>query len=105
MKKQTLSRRLDAALWFVLSLLPLICYFAATFHGGNALPFPEYMVEHFNAPFLVPFVERFSEIGGFGVLPVVSYISYLFVLELTHLMYSVLIWLVRFAQSLLDKWG
>ena len=103
--QERLSRKLDAVLWFLLALLPVIVYFVMYYRTGNAVPFSDYINDIWRFDFIANIFESvFSSTGIFGSSFVIApYISYLVSLEIMRVFFYAIVFVPRFAYHFLTK--
>lgn len=121
MRKRNISYFLDNFFWFILYLLPVICYFALVLSNNynSALPsFVEYLLDNFMSVNVSNvFISSISGIFGTGgvlplfntssasAMPVLVYLSYFVTVYFIHFCVDVLMLLPRMLMHLMDKFG
>ena len=103
--QERLSRKLDAVLWFLLALLPVIVYFVMYYRTGNAVPFSDYINDIWRFDFIANIFESvFSSTGVFGSsFAIVPYVSYLVSVEIMRVFFYVIAFIPRFAYKFLTR--
>lgn len=112
MRKRNISFLFDSLFWFVISILPLICFVIMLWHNGvNGIT----LTTAINACGLDIFTNNFifdgleSLFGVDGVLPLfnntdlLAYLSYIIGVSLCHLAVDVLLFIPRFAHKLMNN--
>lgn len=97
------EKKLDHFLWFIILILPIVLYIVCCWGVGNsATPF-----DVFIEPFTFDFIEDiFTSVlyDNFALSTVLtSYISYLFSVELIHLFYDCMVFIIRIGHKWISK--
>lgn len=113
MRKRTISCLLDNLMWFLIYMLPLICFIVILCKTGQVTSLSECMSSCGLGVLTnnVVYTALNSIFGADGVLPlfvsadILLYFSYFVCVWLCHLAVDVLLFLVRYAHKLMDNFG
>lgn len=113
MRKKSINNFFESLLWYLIYLLPLICFVILLFKSGKPLTLSDCMVSC-NLGVLTDnvIVTSISSIfGADGVMPLFAsadlllYFSYIICVWLCRLVVDVLLWIVRYSHKLMDNLG
>lgn len=113
MRKKSINNFFDSALWYLVYMLPLICFILLLFKTGQPLGLAECMSSCGLGVITdnVVYTALNSIFGVGGVLPlfvsadILLYFSYFICVWICHLAVDVLLWIVRYAHKLMDNFG
>lgn len=113
MRKKTVKCLCDNIFWYLIYLLPLIIFAIYSFQNGTFVPLTDCMsaihLDIFSNN--VIFTSLQSLFGTSGIMPlfnnadILAYLSYFVSVFIVHLAVDFLLFIPRFAMSLLDKFG
>ena len=113
MRKRTISCLLDNIMWFLIYILPLICFVIVLCKTGQVTSLSTCMTDCGLVILTnnIVFTALDSIFGSSGVLPlfvstdILLYFSYFICVWLCHIVVDVLLWIVRYAHKLMDNIG
>lgn len=113
MRKKSINNFFDSALWYLVYMLPLVCFVILLFKTGQPLGLAVCMSSCGLGILTdnVIYTALNSIFGAGGVLPLfvsadlLLYFSYFICVWLCHLAVDMLLCLIRYAHSLMDKFG
>lgn len=113
MRKKTIKYLCDNIFWYLLYLLPLIIYVIYCFQNGAFVPLTDCLTAcHLDVlSNNIIFTSLSSIFGVDGIFPlfnnvdILSYLSYFVSVFIIHLAVDFLLFIPRFAMSIMDKFG
>lgn len=113
MRKKSINNFFDSALWYLVYMLPLVCFVLLLFKTGNPVGLGECMSSCGLGILTdnVVYTALNSIFGTGGVLPlfmsadILLYFSYFICVWICHLAVDILLWIVRYAHKLMDNFG
>ena len=118
MRKRNLSYLIDKLFWTLVLITPLLFYtfymlsYRFTDDTMQVVGFADYIINTFgintSGDVYVAFLDIFSSADFLGVLnsgnnSLVLYMVYMFIVELIHVVYDVLVFIPRFAHKVVEK--
>lgn len=118
MRKRNLSYLIDKIFWTLVLIVPLVFYavymlsYRFTDDTMQVMGFADYIINTFgintSGDVYVAFLDIFSNADFLGVLnsgdnSIVLYMVYIFIIELIHVVYDVLVFIPRFAHKVVEK--
>lgn len=95
----TFSYILDKLLWLLIAVIPLIMFI-----GKDGAFFLDFLNEFYTFTFISDIINSVLGVVGFDISAViVAYISYLVSVEIIHCFFDVLVFIPRFAHSLIER--
>lgn len=114
MRKRNFKYALDNIFWYILYILPVLCYIItiASRRGTEVVALPVYF-ENFGVPMVSDVVNSAlsAVFGADGVLPLYGFstalpaLSWFVSLMIVHLAIDVLLFIPRFAHKYMDKFS
>ncbi len=113
MRKKSINNFFDSALWYLVYMLPLLCFVLLVSKTGQLVPLAECMSSCGLGILTdnVVYTALNSIFGASGVLPlfmsadILLYFSYFICVWICHLAVDILLWIVRYAHKLMDNFG
>jgi hypothetical protein len=103
MNEKNLKQKIDLWLWALIWILPVLGYVVSFWRTGNAVPIFEYINANFSFEMIRDVLDQIW-LKAFGSQLVLSgYISYLIVVEVVHCVFDAIVFIPRFAHTLIDK--
>lgn len=101
---QTWKRILDRFLWAAIWMLPFFSYWIIYYRSGNGIPIFEFVNTEFSFDFIKNIIDNIWDTAFNGsTLAVSGYLSYLVAVEIAHCLFDAIIFIPRFAQSLIHR--
>lgn len=99
------EHKLNSYMWFIISVLPLAVFLGVYFQSGNISEFFTFM-DNFKFDFIYNlFTDLFDTAGVLNFSNFLCvYVSYIFSVELLHLIFDCTVFIIRFARKFLGGW-
>lgn len=113
MRKKTINNFFDNVMWYLVYMLPLVCFVILLFKTGHSFGLAE-CITSCGLGILtdnVVYTALNSIFGSGGVFPlfmssdILLYFSYFICVWICHIAVDVLLFLVRYAHKLMDNFG
>lgn len=98
-----LKQKIDHFLWAFMWLLPFLSYLVTYWRIGGAVPVLEYIEMHFSFTFVHELLINVWDAAFGDYLYLAGYISYLVAVEIVHCLFDAIVFIPRFAHSLIER--
>ena len=96
------KKRLDSLFWFMMYLLPIFCFFVIYFRSGTFEAFHMYIGSEWAFSWVSNVLDSITYMAFEETFYLTGYISYLVSVEIIHCFFDVIVFIPRFAHSLID---
>ena len=103
MNEKNLKQKIDLYLWALIWILPVLGYVVSFWRAGNAIPIFEYINANFSFEMIRNVLDQIWLKAFDSQLVLSGYISYLIVVEVVHCVFDAIVFIPRFAHTLIDK--
>ena len=98
-----LKQKIDHLLWAFVWMLPLFAFFVSYYRIGSAPQLLTFIDEQFAFPFVRDIINNVWTTAFGAALPLAGYLSYLVGVEIAHCLFDVVVFIPRFAHSLVER--
>ena len=103
MNEKNLKQKIDLWLWALIWILPVLGYVVTYWRIGNAVPIFEYIDTSFAFDFIKDMLNEIWQKAFDCKLVLAGYISYLIVVEVIHCIFDAIVFIPRFAHTVIDR--
>lgn len=101
--KNRIGYKLDKLFWFIVSILPIIFYFAINYRNPAATGFFEYVSAFSPFSYIENIFNDITRLAFDTTFPLVSYLSYCVGVEIFHVFFDVIVFIPRLAHKWVGK--
>ena len=98
-----LKQKIDHFLWAFIWMLPVFAFFVSWYRIGSAPQLLAFIDEQFAFPFVRDLINEIWSKAFGSELPLAGYLSYLVGVEVAHCLFDAVVFIPRFAHSLIEK--
>lgn len=98
-----LKEKIDHLLWAFVWMLPLFAFFVSWYRIGSAPQLLFFIDEQFAFPFVRDIFNNVWNTAFGSALPLAGFLSYLVGVEIAHCLFDVVVFIPRFAHSLVER--
>lgn len=98
-----LKEKIDHFLWAFMWLLPFLAFLVSWWRIGSAPPILQFIDEQFAFSFISDIFNDVWQAAFSTSLPIAGYLSYLVCVEIAHCLFDVVVFIPRFAHSLVER--
>lgn len=98
-----LKEKIDHLLWAFVWMLPLFAFFVSWYRIGSAPQLLTFIDEQFAFPFVRDIINNVWNTAFGSALPLAGFLSYLVGVEIAHCLFDVVVFIPRFAHSLVER--
>ncbi len=98
-----LKQKIDLILWAFVWVLPVFAFFVSYYRIGSAPQLLTFIDEQFAFPFVRDIINNVWTAAFGAALPLAGFLSYLVGVEIAHCLFDVVVFIPRFAHSLIER--
>ena len=98
-----LKQKIDHFLWAFMWMLPFLAFFVSWFRIGAAPQLLTFIDEQFAFPWVRDLINDVWQTAFGAELQLAGFLSYLIAVEVAHCLFDAVVFIPRFAHSLIEK--
>ncbi|MBQ9099366.1 MAG: hypothetical protein IJY50_08065 [Clostridia bacterium] len=98
-----LKHKIDLILWAFVWMLPVFAFFVSWYRIGSAPEILTFIDEQFAFPFIRDIINNVWTTAFGAELQLAGFLSYLICVEVAHCLFDAVVFIPRFAHSLIEK--
>ena len=102
-KLRDFREKIDVLLWAFIWLLPFFAYFVSFYRQGSAPALFTFINEEYSFTFIKNVLDKVWSLLFGSTIAISSYLSYLVAVELLHCLFDALVYVPRFAHTLIER--
>ena len=98
-----LKQKIDLLFWAFMWILPVFIFFVTYYRSGLEVDFIHFIDMNFAFPFIHDILDNVWNTAFGSTFSCSGYLSYLVAVEIAHCLFDVVVFIPRFAHSLIER--